>query len=90
MFLKDDKGNVHTAFKHKCAQCGKIFYTRAAGDKWCSKECREEFNRLNRESYVKKLWTDSVRKSQQTIKDIALAASNEGLSYGEYVAKRLK
>ena len=89
MYLKDENGNPVTAYKHICQYCGKIFYTRTTGDKWCSPRCHSDYNHKNRTWAQKRAWEASVKESTKSLNDIVKAATEAGMSYGEYVAKRL-
>lgn len=89
MKVTDSKGKEFVTYKHSCNYCGKIFYTRSTGDKWCSDECKENHKKSAQESVKRQKWTKEVEKTQSSIRDIVKKASKAGMSYGEYVAKNL-
>lgn len=78
-----------------CAVCGKEFAPSRAWSVYCSKECaavkarervRESNARRRKYSYIV---VKPVTKTSRELSDIALLASEERLSYGQYVAKYL-
>ena len=71
-------------FKHECKVCHKIFYNESRMNRFCSEECE----RIYKSQKIKD-WTKKVKETHQVIIDIAKAATEAGMTYGEYVAKHL-
>lgn len=72
-------------FKHECRNCHKIFYSDKRMYLYCSEDCEVEYK-----AHKIKDWKKKVEKTHQPILDIAKAASDAGMTYGEYVARRIE
>lgn len=76
----------------KCEICGKLFDAWNKAQKFCSDECRYK-NKLQqgavfREVYKAQEKKQKTRKKQKmTLAQVAVAATQAGMTYGEYVAK---
>ena len=86
MKIESEKGTF-VLYKHTCNHCGKIFYTRTTGDRWCSKDCLKLHRRSIQQSVKQQKWADRVKETQLQIRDIVRLANEAGVSYGEYVAR---
>lgn len=78
----------------KCAFCGKTFITKdmAYNALYCSDECKKAAKKQYMKSYKEEREKKSFKGVSQDNKEIAaiaLAAFNQGLSYGQYVGKQL-
>ena len=77
-----------------CAVCGKKFRTKdmAYNAMYCSPECKQKAKKEYMKNYKEerdKKGLKGVSKPNRELAAIALAAYNQGLSYGEYVGKQM-
>lgn len=80
---------------HICKECGTPFSGHPHA-RYCSDKCRKAVNarnnaknrKLNNERARQELlsFTKGGRKKKPTLAEVAKAASNEGMTYGEFVA----
>lgn len=71
-------------FKHECKVCHKIFYNESRMNRFCSEECE----RIYKSQKITD-WTKKVKETHRPIIDIAKAATEAGMTYGEYVARHI-
>ena len=76
----------------RCVQCNSEFRTRSWQKKFCSDECREACHRAKKEALKLDPYADwrpefAEPDSMKRLREIAVAATKEGLSYGQYMAK---
>lgn len=74
----------------KCVVCGKKYTAIRGNQKYCGSECEKIATLKQVEVRNKKLKVERRRKKKkknQDIIDIAIAAREAGMSYGQYVAK---
>lgn len=79
----------------KCAICGKEFIATRANCKYCGQQCKEEANRIKSREY----WSRNCvgenalkqmmqqQKPRASVTEIAIAAKEAGMSYGQYVVQ---
>ena len=89
----------HKRFTRKCVSCGAEIPNSGSARKFCEK-CAKERHRKKKREYMRKIRNSGEYKSpanenkpkksnsMQRINDIARCAKNDGMSYGEYLAKR--
>lgn len=79
----------------KCAICGTFFIAQRSNAKYCSELCalngREEVRKKRERAAAerKKEETKKKKVKRETIAEVAVAARAAGLTYGQYVAKRM-
>jgi predicted nucleic acid-binding Zn ribbon protein len=66
-----------------CPVCGKEFMARTSAQLYCSDECRMKGALLKRNA-------PKPKKTMDRLKEIALEATKNGMTYGEYVARMMK
>lgn len=74
----------------KCAYCGKDFQTSYARKVYCSSDCAiaaEKERRKERNYKPKPKKKEQPKKQTLSLKDVDKLASEEGLTYGQWVAK---
>jgi len=84
-------------YEKVCAYCGKTFEHNNTQTKYCGNECRaavqREQNLRHRRKYLDRQATKPKAKRKpkiekpKTLSEIAAAAREAGMTYGEYVAK---
>ena len=75
---KGGKSRWGKTYNHICLYCGKIFTSGSSSGNYCSEPCRR-----------KALKEESAKKpNTKTIAEIVKEAEAEGLTYGQYIAKR--
>lgn len=71
--------------KKVCVECGKIFLSKVASAKYCSPEC---YRKKHPYDDVKLKMKEHVpKKPKFSLKEVAMMAHREGISYGEFVSK---
>ena len=81
--------------QRECPICGNSFTANCGRQKYCSKDCREKFEReirkSNREDALyrerNKDNINRVNKNRMELMRINKKAKKEGLTYGQYVAR---
>ena len=75
----------------KCGVCNKDFWTITKTKKYCSDECKKVAVARN-----SKRWREGItqkkskpKKPNQDLIDIATAAREAGMTYGQYVASKM-
>ena len=74
----------------KCKHCGKMFEAYVHNKKYCSEKCYYEAEKIRqKERYKKKssMHKKKIKELHLGIREILKRASEEGLTYGEYVEK---
>lgn len=72
-----------------CDVCGKTFVTRCATARYCSGDCRQMGEKKRKQlSEIKHKVKERARSSAAAINEVVNSAAAQGLSYGEYVAKK--
>ena len=79
-----------------CIICGELFQPSKINHNCCSQKCRKINFRMQTQSYNErqleiKRANKSIKKEKtnhEKIADIAIAAREEGLTYGQYVAQQ--
>lgn len=67
-----------------CKYCGKEFYGKIRAE-YCSDECRHQVQLEQKRRYREK--KNRNHKRDLSLTNLAALARNEGLTYGQYVAK---
>jgi hypothetical protein len=72
-----------------CAVCGNIFIPKKANSKYCGEKCAgkaysEKYKRCKKK---RKAEQEKRMEAQRSITDIAVAARQAGMTYGQYVVK---
>lgn len=81
-------GDRQSGNMRRCAICGGLFPTRRGGPKYCSAECRKIAG--YRGTRLPGKAERPAEKPKQSLAEVARAARDAGLSYGQYMAKRAK
>lgn len=66
-----------------CRWCGTKYLPKSSGDVYCGETCRQNA----KSTYVKHKKKVKKESNEKKITDIAAAARDAGMSYGQYVAK---
>lgn len=74
----------------KCVICRKLFIAEKVNVKCCSKECGH-INQMNMSREYHKREREAAapgkKSKKNSLTDVAVAARNAGMTYGQYVAK---
>lgn len=74
-----------------CQFCGKSFFAKTNGRKYCCRECMKKS--WAKEKEAKAAEETAVRKTKKrekmTLAEVCRAASEAGMSYGQYVSTML-
>ena len=87
----------HLTEQRECPNCGKLFWPNSGHQKYCSKQCSCESakvrDKANRELYEQnksmEKYIKEVKKSRKALANISEKAKDEGISYGQYVARHM-
>lgn len=79
----------------RCVQCNAEFKTSAHNRKFCSDECRVACGLAKKEALKIDPYADwrpefAEPDSMKRLREIAVAATKEGISYGQYMANQTK
>jgi predicted nucleic acid-binding Zn ribbon protein len=79
-------------YKKKCGVCGKDFDGWNKNQKYCSEECKHVSHLQRGEMYrenarLKAEQKKEEAKKKKALEEIAMAARNAGMTYGQYVAR---
>ena len=69
----------------RCLMCNKLYIATRSNAKYCSAACRREVDYASKRAY--RAEDTKPREKKQSITDIAVAARQAGMTYGQYVAK---
>ena len=72
-----------------CDVCGKTFAARNSTARYCSEDCRRMYEKKRKRlSEIKHKVKERARSSAAAIGEVINSAAAQGLSYGEYVARK--
>ena len=79
-------------YKKKCGVCGKEFDGWNKNQRYCSDACKNEAHRQRGEIYranarLKEEQKKAEANKKKALEEIATAARNAGMTYGQYVAR---
>ena len=75
-----------------CVVCGKAFESKYSGAKYCSQECREGARKVQCHEaqlrYNVRQLPSATATRRDRVSEDALEAKKNGMSYGQYVARK--